>query len=194
MMSPSSAGSSPKKNMCQHPVVYRGMRVKCTQNVDDEIGVAFGYINKHLRAAHDEVARLREKDLKNLLSHKKLYLVLDLDHTLLNSARFPDITTTEGYLYEPKQALVDNLKDSLHRLKHMQIMMTKLRPRLFEMCIFTMGERAYALEMAKLLDPQGIYFNSRVIAKEDCTESHRKGLDIILGHESAVLILDDTAK
>ena len=81
-------------------------------------------------------------------------------------------------------------------------MLTKLRPfvhtflkeasKLFEMYIYTMGERAYALEMANLLDPGKIYFDSRVIAQSDCTQRHQKGLDVVLGQESAVLILDDT--
>nr|XP_009614180.3 RNA polymerase II C-terminal domain phosphatase-like 4 [Nicotiana tomentosiformis] len=63
---------------------------------------------------------------------------------------------------------------------------------LFEMYIYTMGERPYALEMATLLDPGGIYFHSRVIAQGDCTQRHQKGLDVVVGQESAVLILDDT--
>ncbi|KAL0345754.1 UNVERIFIED_CONTAM: RNA polymerase II C-terminal domain phosphatase-like 4 [Sesamum radiatum] len=91
-------GSLPMKNMCPHPGVYAGMCMRCGQKMDDESGVAFGYIHKNLRLANDEIARLRDKDLKNLLRHKKLCLVLDLDHTLLNSARLPDITVEEGYL------------------------------------------------------------------------------------------------
>lgn len=81
-------------------------------------------------------------------------------------------------------------------------MMTKLRPfvhtfleeasSMFELYIYTMGERPYALEMAKLLDPRDKYFHSRIIAQGDCTQKHQKGLDIVMGHESTVLILDDT--
>jgi RNA polymerase II C-terminal domain phosphatase-like 3/4 len=81
-------------------------------------------------------------------------------------------------------------------------MMTKLRPivhtflkeasEMFEMYIYTMGDRAYALEMAKLLDPQREYFSARVISRDDGTHRHQKGLDVVLGQESAVLILDDT--
>lgn len=81
-------------------------------------------------------------------------------------------------------------------------MMTKLRPfvrtflkeasEMFEMYIYTMGDRPYALEMAKLLDPQGKYFNAKVISRDDGTQKHQKGLDIVFGQESAVLILDDT--
>ncbi|XP_011079425.1 RNA polymerase II C-terminal domain phosphatase-like 4 [Sesamum indicum] len=193
-------GLLPKKNMCPHPGVYAGMCMRCGQKMDDESGVAFGYIHKNLRLANDEIARLRDKDLKNLLRHKKLCLVLDLDHTLLNSARLPDITVEEGYLSQ-RDALPDALKSSLFRLDRMQ-MMTKLRPfvhaflkeasNLFEMYIYTMGERPYALEMAKLLDPGDVYFNSRIIAQGDCTQRYQKGLDVVLGQESAVLILDDT--
>lgn len=81
-------------------------------------------------------------------------------------------------------------------------MMTKLRPfvrtflkeasQMFEMYIYTMGDRAYALEMAKLLDPGREYFNAKVISRDDGTQRHQKGLDVVLGQESAVLILDDT--
>ena len=81
-------------------------------------------------------------------------------------------------------------------------MLTKLRPfvrtflkeasQMFEMYVYTMAERSYALEMARLLDPSNIYFNSKVISQADCTQRHQKGLDVVLGAESAVVILDDT--
>ncbi|PRQ21035.1 putative protein-serine/threonine phosphatase [Rosa chinensis] len=63
---------------------------------------------------------------------------------------------------------------------------------MFEMYAYTMGDRAYALEMAKLLDPKKEYFGDRVISRDDGTQKHQKGLDIVVGQESAVLILDDT--
>ncbi|KAK2646753.1 hypothetical protein Ddye_021948, partial [Dipteronia dyeriana] len=48
-----------------------------------------------LRLANDEIVRLRNTDMKNLLRHKKLYLVLDLDHTLLNSTLLAHLTPEE---------------------------------------------------------------------------------------------------
>ncbi|KAI5676179.1 hypothetical protein M9H77_07129 [Catharanthus roseus] len=193
--------ASLEKDECPHPGCIGGLCIRCGKKMDDESGVAFGYIHKNLRLANEEIARLREKDLKNLFRHKKLYLVLDLDHTLLNSSRLLDITEEEGYLRCPQENLPDALKGSLYNL-HFMHMMTKLRPfvhtflkeasKLFEMYIYTMGERAYAIEMAKLLDPGDVYFHSRVIAQGDCTQRHQKGLDVVLGQESAVLILDDT--
>lgn len=80
--------------------------------------------------------------------------------------------------------------------------MTKLRPfvrtflkeasKMYEMYIYTMASRRYALEVVKLLDPQGEYFNDKVISRYDGTQKHQKGLDVVLGPESAILILDDT--
>ncbi|KAI3817169.1 hypothetical protein L1987_10958 [Smallanthus sonchifolius] len=193
--------ASVKEDICTHPGFIGGMCIKCGEKMDNQSGVAFGYIHKDLRLANDEIARLRDRDLKNLLRHKKLYLVLDLDHTLLNSTRMSDITQDEGYLMNPDDPMQDGLKGNLFKLPFMN-MVTKLRPfvhtflkeasNLFEMYIYTMGERAYALEMANLLDPGRLYFDSRIIAQGDCTQRHQKGLDVVLGQESAVLILDDT--
>ncbi|OMO71922.1 hypothetical protein COLO4_27950 [Corchorus olitorius] len=178
-----------KKDKCKHPGSFGKICIICGERV------RFGYIHKSLRLGNDEIDRLRSAYMKNLLSQKKLYLVLDLDHTLLNSTHLIDLTPEEEHL----KAQSDS---SLFMLESMD-MMTKLRPfvheflkeasKMFEMYIYTMGSRDYALEMAKLLDPQGNYFNGRVISRDDHnTQKHQKGLDVILGQESAVVILDDS--
>nr|XP_009787947.1 PREDICTED: RNA polymerase II C-terminal domain phosphatase-like 4 [Nicotiana sylvestris] len=99
------AGASLALDICSHPGVIGGMCIRCGQKVENESGVALGYIHKNLRLADDEIARLGDKDLKNLLRHKKLYLVLDLDHTLLNSARLADISAEELYLKDQREVL-----------------------------------------------------------------------------------------
>lgn len=60
------------------------------------------------------------------------------------------------------------------------------------MYVYTMGERIYALAMARLLDPTGQLFGDRIISQTDSTKRHTKDLDVVLGAESAVVILDDT--
>ncbi|XP_071738745.1 RNA polymerase II C-terminal domain phosphatase-like 4 [Rutidosis leptorrhynchoides] len=191
-------------NMCSHPGFIGGMCLKCGEKADSQSGVAFGYIyHKDLRLADEEIYRLRENDLKNLMRHKKLIFVLDLDHTLLNSTRILDITQEEQYLMNPDDPSQDALRGGLFKLPFMH-MVTKLRPfvhtflkeasKVYEMYIYTMGERAYASEMANLLDPGKVYFDSKVIAQRDCTTKHQKGLDVLLGQESeesVILILDD---
>ncbi|KAK7388359.1 hypothetical protein VNO78_23175 [Psophocarpus tetragonolobus] len=188
-------------DVCKHPGSFGNMCIRCGQKLDGESGVTFGYIHKGLRLQDEEICRLRDTDMKSLLCRKKLYLVLDLDHTLLNSTHLAHLSSEESHLLNQTDSLGDVSKGSLFKLEHMH-MMTKLRPfvrtflkeasEMFEMYIYTMGDRPYALEMAKLLDPQGEYFHAKVISRDDGTQKHQKGLDVVLGQESAVLILDDT--
>uniref|UniRef100_A0A0D9V8E1 protein-serine/threonine phosphatase n=1 Tax=Leersia perrieri TaxID=77586 RepID=A0A0D9V8E1_9ORYZ len=49
------------------------------------------------------------------------------------------------------------------------------------MYIYTMGDKAYAIEIEKLLDPDNVYFGSK---------QHHKGLDVVLGAESVAVILE----
>jgi RNA polymerase II C-terminal domain phosphatase-like 3/4 len=90
----------------------------------------------------------------------------------------------------------------LYDLRYMR-MWTKLRPGarallagaspLTEIMVYTMGDRAYAVEMARLLDPGGgLLRRGRLIAAPDSRTSGLKDLDVVLGAASAVLILDDT--
>lgn len=55
-------------------------------------------ILQDLRLGNVEIARVRGADLKSLLHKKKLILILDLDHTLLNSTHIVDVTSDEEYL------------------------------------------------------------------------------------------------
>jgi len=55
-----------------------------------------------------------------------------------------------------------------------------------------MGERIYASTVVQLLDPTGRLFGDRVISQLDSTRRNTKDLDVVLGAESAVVILDDT--
>ncbi|CAI5526150.1 unnamed protein product [Closterium sp. Naga37s-1] len=90
---------------------------------------------------------------------------------------------------------------TLFRLPHIR-MWTKLRPgiasflqrahELFDLVVYTNGERAYAHAMAALLDPTGRLFGGRVISHGDSTVRGLKDLDVVLGADSMVLILDDS--
>lgn len=51
-----------------------------------------------LRLGASEIDKLRKMDLKHLLKDKKLILILDLDHTLINSTRMFDVFPEEQYL------------------------------------------------------------------------------------------------
>ncbi|KAJ4824426.1 hypothetical protein Tsubulata_032612 [Turnera subulata] len=59
---------------------------------------------KGLGLGNDGIARLCNTDM-NLLRHKKLYLVLDLDHTLLHSTQLIHMTPEEEYLRSQPDSL-----------------------------------------------------------------------------------------
>lgn len=196
-----SIGSSSKKStyedMCPpHPGFIKGMCMRCGQIEDDESGVAFGYIHKDLRLGSKEINRLQGADLKNLLQSKKLILILDLDHTLLNSTRLADMSPQEEYVKHEAESMRANPERSIFQLFGTHLL-TKLRPfvrtflqeasKMFEMYVYTMGERPYALEIAKILDPNRSYFDTRVISQADSTKRHLKGLDVVLGDRKSVV-------
>ncbi|XP_019095365.1 PREDICTED: RNA polymerase II C-terminal domain phosphatase-like 4 [Camelina sativa] len=192
--------ASSSKGECEHPGSFGNMCFVCGQKLE-ETGVSFRYIHKEMRLNQDEISRLRDSDMGFLQRQRKLYLVLDLDHTLLNSTILRDLKPEEEYLKSHTHSLQDVSGGSLFRMEFMH-MMTKLRPfvqsflkeasEMFVMYIYTMGDRPYARQMAKLLDPKGEYFGDRIISRDDGTVRHQKSLDVVLGQESAVLILDDT--
>jgi len=58
-----------------------------------------------LRLHDEEISRLRNTDMKSLLCRKKLYLVLDLDHTLLNSTHLSHLSSEESHLLNQTDSL-----------------------------------------------------------------------------------------
>ncbi|OIW17294.1 hypothetical protein TanjilG_22406 [Lupinus angustifolius] len=170
-----------------------------------------GYDEKQKAAIQRERARRIEEQNK-MFAARKLCLVLDLDHTLLNSAKFVEVDPVHDEILRKKEEQ-DREKPHRHlfRFPHLG-MWTKLRPgiwnflekarKLFELHLYTMGNKLYATEMAKVLDPKGTLFNGRVISRGDDTDSvdgeerapKSKDLEGVLGMESAVVIIDDSVR
>lgn len=85
----------------------------------------------------------------------------------------------------------------------MHAWVAKLRPflgtflkqasEMYQLHIYTLGTRAYALAAADILDPRREYFTGKIISRDDGNGRLEKSLDLALaGQESAVVILDDT--
>ncbi|OMP09626.1 hypothetical protein COLO4_05290 [Corchorus olitorius] len=154
----------------------------------------------------------RIEEQKKMFASRKLCLVLDIDHTLLNSAKFHEVEPKhEEILRKKEEQDREKPKRHLFRFHHMG-MWTKLRPgiwnflekasKLFELHLYTMGNKLYATEMAKVLDPKGVLFAGRVISRGDDGDPfdgdervpRSKDLDGVLGLESAVVIIDDSVR
>ncbi|KAL4570069.1 hypothetical protein LXL04_025720 [Taraxacum kok-saghyz] len=168
----------------------------------------FGRFDDQQRAAIQRERSKRMEEQKKMFAERKLCLVLDLDHTLLNSAKFAEVEPMHDDMLKKKEEQ-DREKSHRHlfRFPHM-CMWTKLRPgiwkflekasKLYELHLYTMGNKLYATEMAKVLDPKGVLFNGRVISRGDDGDSDgdpkSKDLEGVLGMESAVVIIDDSIR
>ncbi|GAB4839713.1 hypothetical protein Ancab_020423 [Ancistrocladus abbreviatus] len=170
-----------------------------------------GYDDQQKAAIQRERAR-RIEEQKKMFADRKLCLVLDLDHTLLNSAKFSEVEPVHDEMLRKKEEQDrEKLQRHLFRFPHMG-MWTKLRPgiwnflekasKLYELHLYTMGNKLYATEMAKVLDPKGVLFAGRVISRGDDGDifdgdervPKSKDLDGVLGMESAVVIIDDSVR
>ncbi|KAI3846293.1 hypothetical protein MKW92_026226 [Papaver armeniacum] len=137
----------------------------------------------------------------------KLCLVLDLDHTLLHSVRICDVSKDDQDYLNKKAIVVSSEKDikglgcSGDNLYNYKGMYTKLRPHTrdflkqvgdrFELFVYTLGNREYARNMGRLLDPEGVLFKS-IESRDDSTFEDRKNLDILAGpDEKNTIIIDD---
>ncbi|KAL5709230.1 protein-serine/threonine phosphatase [Ranunculus cassubicifolius] len=152
----------------------------------DSIGVETEKLDEDQKAA---------KEHKELFEAKKLSLVLDLDHTLLHSVTFEEISSVEDQQMLKDKIKKDRKKTERRELFHHMFLKRwiKLRPgiwnfleeasKLYKLHICTMGCKLYAEAIAKLLDPTGELFEGRVIS------TFGNG---VLGMKSTAVIMDDT--
>ncbi len=169
--------------------------------------MTLNYIHHGLEVSKTEMERAKQKTKKQALERKKLLLVLDLDHTLLHSTRMADVSEADavklhGLLQAQEDRYgVEGVPPVLFHLGHMG-MWTKFRPGVrefleqaqknFDLHVFTMGDKNYAAEMARLLDPSGALFSGRVASSSDADGTMTKDLDVLLGSDDMMVILDDT--
>uniref|UniRef100_J3N8N8 protein-serine/threonine phosphatase n=1 Tax=Oryza brachyantha TaxID=4533 RepID=J3N8N8_ORYBR len=170
-----------------------------------------GYDDQQKALIQKERAR-RIMEQQKMFAAQKLCLVLDLDHTLLNSAKFAEVEPIHEEILRKKEEQDRERADRHLFCFHHMGMWTKLRPgiwnflekasKLYELHLYTMGNKIYATEMARVLDPTGTLFAGRVISRGDDGDTldsdervpKSKDLDGVLGMESAVVIIDDSVR
>ncbi|KAJ4828122.1 hypothetical protein Tsubulata_050930 [Turnera subulata] len=187
---------------CSHGVILRLLCTTCGKVMNEKYGVGFEYMQEGLRLSLEEAQRWRRAETMKVLGDEKLILVLDLDDTLINTGRADLLTSDEKLLVERVDSgevsgisLYDlGYKNSFYR--------TKIRPfvrefleeasTLFQMYVYTNASKDYGSRIVKLLDPDNKYFNGRVITREASTRIGSKDLDVVLGSERVVVIVDDS--
>jgi RNA polymerase II subunit A-like phosphatase len=162
--------------------------------------------NTALRVSQKEAGRISEEAKRRLLQGRKLSLVVDLDQTIIHATVDP---TVAEWQKDPANPNYDAVKD----VRAFQLVddgpggrgcwyYIKLRPGLeqfleeiakkYELHIYTMGTRAYAQNIAKIVDPQQKFFGDRILSRDESGSLTIKTLQRIFPVDTdMVVIIDD---
>ncbi|KKP06148.1 hypothetical protein THAR02_01751 [Trichoderma harzianum] len=157
------------------------------------------------------VAKRAEHDTqKRLLRQRKLSLVVDLDQTIIHACIEPTIGEWQRDPTNPNHEAVKDVKsfqlndDGPRGLASGCTYYIKLRPGLqefleavstkYELHVYTMGTRAYALNIARIVDPDRKLFGNRVISRDENGSITAKSLQRLFPVSTdMVVIIDDRA-
>lgn len=203
---------------CLHEVQFGGMCANCGRDLTvlgsynstmrDTERATVNTVHGHtaLLVSHHEATRADEEGKRRLLDARKLSLVVDLDQTIIHATVDP---TVSEWQQDPSNPNHDAVKD----VRAFQLIdegpgargcwyYIKLRPGLadflseisqyYELHIYTMGTRAYAENIAKIIDPGRRIFGDRILSRDESGSMTAKSLKRLFPVDSKmVVIIDD---
>lgn len=206
---------------CSHSVQFGGMCALCMKDMSevswatetkDSERATINMIHDQtlLTVSKSEAFRAEEEQQRRLLKNRKLALVVDLDQTIIHAC----VDQTVGEWQRDKESPnYDALKD----VKAFQLpddgpgtassktwYYIKMRPglkdflshmaQLYELHVYTMGTRAYALSVAAIVDPERKLFGDRIISRNENGNVLAKTLQRLFPMDTKmVVIIDDRA-
>ncbi|GAV51166.1 hypothetical protein ZYGR_0AD03490 [Zygosaccharomyces rouxii] len=205
---------------CNHDVVYGGLCTMCGKEVDEndqmEANLAISHTDTNLKVSRKEAEDMEHFLKQRLRQSKKLVLVVDLDQTVIHCGVDP---TIGEWKKDPSNPNYETLKDvQMFSLEEEPIVppmymgprlperkcwyFVKVRPGLreffaqlaplYEMHIYTMATRTYALEIAKIIDPDGSLFGDRILSRDENGSLTQKSLERLFPtDQSMVIVIDD---
>ncbi|OTB02406.1 hypothetical protein M426DRAFT_62308 [Hypoxylon sp. CI-4A] len=203
---------------CGHEIQYAGLCAICgkdmkeasfaSESLDTERAtIAMVHDNIALTVSTNQAARAEMQLQRRLLKNRKLSLVVDLDQTIIHACI--DRTVGEWKKDESNpnfEAVKDvrdfKLDDGPQRAAVDCTYYIKMRPglaeflenisKLFELHVYTMGTRAYALEIAKIVDPTQKLFGNRIISRDENESITAKSLQRLFPvSTNMVVVIDD---
>ncbi|KAI1432991.1 hypothetical protein GGR50DRAFT_688603 [Xylaria sp. CBS 124048] len=205
---------------CSHEIQYAGLCAICgkdmkqqdwsTDALDTERAtVSMVHDNVALTVSHNQAERAEMQLQRRLLKERKLSLVVDLDQTIIHACIEPTIGEWQQDPTNPNYEAVKEvhsfqLDDGPRSWAGGCWYYIKLRPGLmqflermadlFELHVYTMGTRAYALNIAKIVDPTQKLFGNRVISRDENGSMTAKSLQRLFPvSTSMVVVIDDRA-
>ena len=162
--------------------------------------------NVSLTISENEAARADDEAKRRLLASKKLSLVVDLDQTIIQATVDPTVADWQKDENNPNHDAVKEvraflLKDDGPGNRGCWYYI-KLRPglkdflenisKIYELHIYTMGTRAYAKNIADIIDPEHRIFGDRILSRDESGSSTAKNLQRLFPVDTKmVVIIDD---
>jgi RNA polymerase II subunit A C-terminal domain phosphatase len=151
----------------------------------------------------EQAARIGHANQRRLLKERRLTLVVDLDQTIIHTcvektiAEWKADPTNPNYDavkdIEPFQLVADDNPDIWYYVKTRPGLRDFLKAlsEKYEMHIYTMGTRQYALAVAKIVDPNGEFFKDRVISRDENMMTWKNLQRLFPSGTEMVVIIDD---
>ncbi|KAI1499273.1 hypothetical protein F5X99DRAFT_420073 [Biscogniauxia marginata] len=205
---------------CSHEIQYAGLCAICgkdmkeqnwaSESLDTERAtVAMVHDNVALTVSHNQAERAEMQLQRRLLKERKLSLVVDLDQTIIHACIEPTVGEWQRDPSNPNYEAVKDVRsfqldDGPRGLASGCWYYIKMRPGLaeflekvasmFELHVYTMGTRAYALNIAKIVDPTQKLFGNRVISRDENGSMTAKSLQRLFPvSTNMVVVIDDRA-
>lgn len=161
-----------------------------------------------LMVSQNVAKKAEHESQKRLLRQRKLSLVVDLDQTIIHACIEPTVGEWQRDKANPNHEAVKHVKsfqlndDGPRGLASGCTYYIKLRPGLhefletvstmYELHVYTMGTRAYALNIARIVDPDKKLFGNRVISRDENGSITAKSLQRLFPVSTdMVVIIDD---
>lgn len=185
-------------------------------NYEDRATILMSHDNTGLRISLDEATKIEQSTTDSLVTDKKLILVVDLDQTVIHATVDPTVGEWQRDPQNPNYPFVKDVRSfSLEEEPAIPPgwvgarppptkcwYYVKLRPglaeflervsKLYELHIYTMATRNYALAIAGIIDPTGEYFGDRILSRDESGLLTHKNLKRLFPvDQSMVVIIDD---
>ena len=151
----------------------------------------------NLRVTDKEAARLESITFNRLMQDRKLSLVIDLDQTMLHASINPALHSALSSIpaTSPLRTQIKTImlgKPHYIKLRPFWKQFLDMMMLIYEMHIYTMGSRAYAEQIASIIDPSGEYFADRIVTRDENELLNQKCLKRIFPvNDNLAVIIDD---
>ncbi|KAH6649530.1 hypothetical protein F5144DRAFT_588224 [Chaetomium tenue] len=206
------------KEECSHEIQFQGLCGMCGKDMTEvnwatetrdtaraPINMVHDQTNLTVSANH---AQRTEQELqRRLLTSRKLSLVVDLDQTIIQACIDPTVGDWQKDPTNPNYESVKGVKsfqldDGPTQAANQCSYYIKMRPglesflkriaQMYELHVYTMGTRAYAQNVARVVDPDKKLFGNRVISRDENGSIYAKDLQRLFPVSThMVAIIDD---